>query len=158
MKKNSNYILEKFHITKDSKLDMSPGLKSVLDHFNFDHLYEIDRNRLEHEPFITKEEGEEIIKQIDKFLIDNNADYAAFKFFCPRGMHFSDPKIEKDFRKNTSDYTYVDKLNVAKDTKTIFKGRAGLKIKCSSEYRQLAIYGPYGGAKLCCLENPYKKL
>ena len=66
-----DYILEKFKINSNNiNNEYSDELKSLLDHFEFDKLYEIDEGRRQKEPYLTKEEGKEIMDKLDNFLIN----------------------------------------------------------------------------------------
>lgn len=159
MRNLKQILVEKLHINKNVKLEILPETEDVLRHFEIDALCKIDNDRLEEEPYITKNDVKEITNKINDFLLIANCNVKNFHYYAPEGMSFFDDNIAKDFKKNTNTLINIDKFRWTKDNdiETIFNGRAGIKIVLSLSNRQLAIYGPYGGMKLCTLENPYKK-
>lgn len=153
MKEISKYIIEKFKLNSKNihKEEISNELKDILDHFEFDNLYEIDKGRLQKEPYITKEEGKDIISKLNDFLIETNANKDNFKYFCVRGMKFKDNKIDKDYKKNNSDISSFNmKINFADDKKRIFK-KGSLYFEISKDEKLIGMYGPFGGSKICYL-------
>ncbi len=158
MKNLKQILIEKLHINKNVKLETLPETEDVLRHFEIDALCKIDNDRLEKEPYITKKDAEEITNKINDFLLSANCNVKNFHYYAPKGMSFFDDNVAKDFKKNTNTLMNIDKLQWTKDNdiETIFNGRAGIKIVASLSQRQLAMYGPYGGTKLCTLENTYK--
>jgi hypothetical protein len=153
MKNLSNYIIEKFKInSKNVNNEYSDELKSLLDHFEFDKLYEIDEGRRQKEPYLTKEEGKEIMDKLDDFLIKNNANKDNFKYFIGQGHKFRDKKIAKDFKKHNPTMLWKDSaLHYAKDNEKIFK-KNSLYFEVSSQQKMIGMYGPFGGSKICQIE------
>ena len=148
-----DYILEKFKInSKNVNNEYSDELKSLLEHFEFDKLYEVDEGRLQKEPYLTKEEGKEIMDKLDDFLVKNNANKDNFKYFIRQGYKFRSNKIAKDFKKHNPTMLWKDgALHNAKDNERIFK-KNSLYFEVSSEVKMIGMYGPFGGAKICQIE------
>ena len=148
MKQITNFIIEKLRINKDIKLSNdNEELEDLLKHFEFDKLYEIDKGRLMKQPYITKEEGEEIKQKLLDFILDNNVQKENFKYYTNRGRKFSNKKIDKDYTKDNSKLINLDKF---RDEDTLFKGDNGLKFEGNSETKVIAMSGPFGGMKICC--------
>ena len=150
MKKIKSFILEKLIINKNIKIEkgMSPEMQSIWDHFEMDKLYEPDSGRLQKEPFLTNEEGNEMIKKIEDFLSKNKWDVSKFKYFILTGHKFKDKKIAKDFKKHNP--TIMDKnsqIDYAKDNETLYK-KDSLRFDASASEKLLGMYGPYGGSKV----------
>lgn len=156
MRNLKQILVEKLHINKNVKLEILPETEDVLRHFEIDALCKIDNDRLEEEPYITKKDVKEITNKINDFILSTNCNVKNFHYYAPDRMSFFDDSVAKDFKKDTNTLMNIDKLQWAEDIEIIFNGRAGIKIVSSLSKRQLAMYGPYGGTKLCTLENPYK--
>jgi len=150
MKKIKSFILEKLIINKDIKINnsMSPELKSIWDHFEIDKLYEIDKGRLQKEPYITDEEGKELKEKLENFLSKNKWDANKFKYFILAGHKFKDKKIAKDFKKNNLSVMNRNSfISDAEDKETIFK-KNSLRFDASASEKLLGMYGPFGGSKV----------
>lgn len=150
MKKIKSFILEKLIINKNIKIEkgMSPEMQSIWDHFEMDKLYEPDSGRLQKEPFLTEEEGNEMIKKIEDFLSKNKWDVTKFKYFIQQGYKFKDNKIAKDFKKNNMSVMNRNSfISDAEDKETIFK-KGSLRFDASASEKLLGMYGPYGGSKV----------
>lgn len=150
MKKIKSFILEKLIINKDTKINnsMSPEMQSIWDHFEMDKLYEPDIGRLQKEPFLTEEEGKEMIKKLEDFLMKNKWDANKFKYFILAGHKFKDNKIAKDFKKNNLSVMNRNSfINNAEDKETIFK-KNSLRFDASASEKLLGMYGPFGGSKV----------
>ena len=151
MKSIIQFINEKLKINSQSNVSKNTEvLDDILKHFEFDDLYEIDKGRLQEEPYITKEEGEEIKKLLQEFLDENNVtDKKSLKYFILQGHKFKDKKIAKDFRKHNPTVSRLNStLHFAKDNKRIYK-KESLYFEVSSEVQLIGMYGPFGGSKLC---------
>ena len=150
MKKIKSFILEKLIINKDTKVNnsMSPEMQSIWDHFEIDKLYEPDSGRLEKEPFLTEEEGNEMIKKLEDFLSKNKWDATKFKYFILAGHKFKDKKIAKDFKKHNPTIMWKNSdISYAKDKETLYK-KDSLYFDASASKKLLGMYGPYGGSKV----------
>ena len=150
MKQIKEFINEKLVINKDTKVNntMSPELKNIWDHFEIDKLYEIDKGRLQNEPYITDEEGNELKEKLEDFLSKNKWDATKFKYFILAGHKFKDKKIAKDFKKhNMSVMNRNSYISDAKDKETLFK-KDSLRFDASASEKLLGMYGPYGGSKV----------
>lgn len=152
MRTLNQFIIERLKINKDTKIkENNDVLNSILAHFEFDELLNASSSYLEKEPFLTKEEGEEIKSKLLEFIIDNNiVDVKKLKYCTNRGRNFKDKKINKDYKKDNAYWMALNyKLDYkAKDVIEIFK-KKGLSFKVSLEVRLIAMYGPYGGVKIC---------
>lgn len=149
MKKIKSFILEKLIINKDTKVNnsMSPEMKSIWDHFEMDRLY-TPIGYGDTEPFLTEEEGKEMIEKIEDFLSKNKWDATKFKYFIGMGHKFKDKKIAKDFKKhNPSIMNRNSYISYAKDKQTLFK-KDSLRFDASASEKLLGMYGPYGGSKV----------
>ena len=153
MKGLLQFIQEKLQINKDSKVkEFSDDLYSLLETFEFNNLYEIDKGRLQTKPYITKEEGLEIMEKLNKFLIENNANKDNFKYFAVRGSKCKNPRLDKKYNKNTSTIINLNsKLHGASDNEQIFK-KNSLYFEVSSKEKLIGMYGPFGGSKVCQIE------
>jgi len=150
MKNLKDIINEKLVINKDTKVNnsMSPEMQSIWDHFEIDKLYEPDSGRLEKEPFLTEEEGKEMIKKIEDFLSKNKWDATKFKYFILAGYKFKDNKIAKDFKKNNMSVMNRNSfISDAEDKEILFK-KDSLRFDASASEKLLGMYGPYGGSKV----------
>ena len=150
MKKIKSFILEKLIIDKNIKISkgMSPEMQSIWNHFEMDKLYKPDIGRLQKEPFLTEEEGKEMIEKIEDFLSKNKWDATKFKYFIGMGHKFKDNKIAKDFKKhNPSIMNRNSYISYAKDKETLFK-KNSLRFDASASEKLLGMYGPYGGSKV----------
>lgn len=151
MKNLTIFIVERLKINKDTKIkENNDVLNSILAHFEFDELLNASSTYLRKEPFLTKEEGEEIKSKLLEFIIDNNiVDVKKLKYCTNRGRKFKDKKINKDYKKDNAYWSALDlKLYKDKDAIEIYK-KNGLTFKVSSEVKLIAMYGPYGGVKIC---------
>jgi hypothetical protein len=151
MKQIKEFINEKLVINKDTKISndtMSPEMKSIWDHFEMDKLYEVDKGRLQKEPFLTKEEGKEMIEKLEDFLSKNKWDASKFKYFILAGHKFKDNKIAKDFKKHNPTIMWKNSdIDYAKDKETLYK-KDSLRFDASASKKLLGMYGPYGGSRV----------
>lgn len=150
MKNLKDIINEKLVINKDIKVNnsMSPVLKSIWDHFEMDKLY-TPLGYGDTEPFLTKEEGEDMIEQLNSFLNHNKwNDESKLKYYCKAGIKFANNKIAKDFKKhNMSVMNRNSYISYAKDKEIIFE-KGSLRFVASASEKLLGMYGPYGGSKV----------
>lgn len=150
MKQIKEFINEKLVINKDTKVNdtMSPELKSIWDHFEIDKLYEIDKGRLQKEPYITDEEGRELKEKLEDFLSKNKWDVSKLSYFIGMGYKFKNNKIAKDFKKhNPTVMNKNSRISYAKDKETLFK-KDSLRFDASASEKLLGMYGPFGGSKV----------
>ena len=152
MRNLNKYLIERLKLNKYTKIkENNDVLNSILAHFEFDELLNASSSYLEKEPFLTKEESEEIQSKLLEFIIDNNiVDVKKLKYCTNRGRKFKDKKIDKDYKKDNAYWMARDhKLDYkAKDTTEIFKKKV-LSFKVSSEVKLIAMFGPDGGIKIC---------
>ena len=144
------FINEALKVNSKSKVsEDTEVLDDILAHFEFDDLYEIDHGRLQKEPYITEEEGEEIKKLLQEFIEKNKITKDSLKYYIGKGHKFKNNKIAKDFKKhNPTVISLNSKLHYAKDNERIFK-KESLYFEVSSEAKLIGMYGPFGGSKLC---------
>lgn len=150
MKQIKVFINEKLVINKDTKVNnsMSPEMQSIWDHFEMDKLYEPDSGRLQKEPFLTEEEGKEMIEKLEDFLSKNKWDVDKLKYFILVGHKFKDKKIAKDFKKNNLSVMNRNSfISDAEDKETLFK-KDSLRFDASASEKLLGMYGPFGGSKV----------
>ena len=149
MKKIKSFILEKLIINKDTKVNnsMSPEMQSIWNHFEMDRLY-TPLGYGDTEPFLTEEEGKEMIEKLENFLMKNKWDAGKLKYFIGMGHKFKDKKIAKDFKKhNPSIMNRNSYISYAKDKETLFE-KGSLRFVASASEKLLGMYGPYGGSKV----------
>ena len=145
------FINEKLTINSKSNIinNDEEVLNDILAHFEFDNLYEIDKSRLQKEPYITNDDVEEIKNQLLDFIKENNISKESLKYYIRKGHKFKNTKIAKDYKKdNTMCYNISMKIEFAKDKKRIFK-KDSLYFEVSSKAKIIEMCGPYGGAKYC---------
>ena len=149
MKNLKDIILEKLVINKDTKVNnlMSPEMQSIWDHFEMDKLY-TPIGYGDTEPFLTKEEGNEMIEKLEDFLSKNKWDANKLSYFIGTGHKFKDNKIAKDFKKhNSTIMNKNDYISYAKDKERLYK-KNSLYFEASASKKLLGMYGPYGGSKV----------
>ena len=142
-------INEKLIINKDTKVNnsMSPEMKSIWDHFEMDRLY-TPLGYGDTEPFLTEEEGKEMIEKLEDFLMKNKWDADKLKYFIGMGHKFKDKKIAKDFKKhNPTVMIKNSQIDYAKDKELLYK-KNSLYFEASASKKLLGMYGPYGGSKV----------
>lgn len=149
MKQIKEFINEKLVINKDTKVNdtMSPEMQSIWDHFEMDRLY-TPLGYNDTEPFLSKEEGKEMIEKLEDFLSKNKWDATKFKYFILAGYKFKDKKIAKDFKKNNMSVMNRNSfISDAEDKEILFK-KDSLRFDASASEKLLGMYGPYGGSKV----------
>jgi len=151
MKTLKERIIEGLKIgTKTKVYKSTPVLDDILAHFEFDNLYEIDTERSQTEPYITKEDGEIIKNALQEFIDQNDIDKNQLAYYTGTNVNrVKDPKIAKDYNKNTATLmTLSSNIHVAKDNNQIFKKKS-LRFETSAEKKMIAMFGPLGGTKIC---------
>lgn len=150
MKTLKEHIVEGLKIgTKTKVYKSTPVLDDILAHFEFDNLYEIDTERRQIEPYITKEEGEIIKNALQEFIDQNDIDKNQLMYYTGSRNRVKDPKIAKDYKENSSTMRRLSSnLHFAKDNNEIFKKKS-LRFETSAERKMIAMFGPLGGTKIC---------
>ena len=141
------YLIEKLKLTKDSQITntYNDSLDDLLKHFEFDSLFEIDKGRLMKEPYITKEEGEEIKNVLLDFIENNDCKKENFRYYTNRGAKFKDKKIDRDYKKGGKYLSYY----YYNDEHILFTGNYGLKFAGNPKNKAIMMFGPLGGVKIC---------
>ena len=150
MKDLKEYVVEGLKIgTKTKVYKSTPVLDDILAHFEFDNLCEIDTERSQTEPYITKEEGEIIKNALQEFIDQNDIDKNQLTYYTGSRNRVKDPKIAKDYKENSSTMRRLSSnLHFAKDNNEIFKKKS-LRFETSAEKKMIAMFGPLGGTKIC---------
>jgi len=157
MKSINHYIIEKFKLNSknvnNDNLLSNKALEDLLEHFEFDKLYEIDKGRLMKKPYITEEEGEEIKKVLLKFIKENDCQKENFKYYTNRGTKFEKPKINRDYKKDDS---IIINLNRFSKDHILYSCDYGLNFQANPESGIIAMTGPFGGIKMCSYKKEYQ--